>query len=88
MAEGLGTLAALNRQGLPERPYNWQVKKPITFGFVPRHVKGRGNVPTIILICASSFPFLVLHLQDAREGRKEKSKDEGIVFLLPFIINN
>ncbi len=31
MAEGLGTLAALNGQDPPKRPYDWQVKQPITF---------------------------------------------------------
>ncbi len=46
-AEGLGTLAALNGQGPPKRPYDWQVKQPITFRFVPRHVSGSGNVATI-----------------------------------------
>ncbi len=40
-AERLGTLAALNGQGPPKRPYDWQEKQPITFHFVPGHVQGR-----------------------------------------------
>ncbi len=35
IAEGLGTMATLNGQGPPRRPYDWQVKQPITFRFVP-----------------------------------------------------
>ncbi len=40
-------MAALNGQGPPKRPCDWQVKQLITFRFVPCHVQGHGNVPTI-----------------------------------------
>ncbi len=39
MTEGLGILVALNGQDPPKRPYDWQVKQPITFHFVFRGVE-------------------------------------------------
>ncbi len=65
-AEGLGTLAALNGQGPPKRPYDWQVKQPITFRFVPRHVSGRGNVATItvLLLCKTQYCVKCVKLSD------------------------
>ncbi len=37
-AEGLETLATFIGQGPSKRPYDWHVKQPIMFRFVPRHV--------------------------------------------------
>ncbi len=51
MAEGLEYMAALIGQDPPMRPFDRDVKQPITVRFVQRHVSGRGNVATITNRC-------------------------------------
>ncbi len=44
-------MVAFIGQGPPMRPFDQDVKQPITVRFIQRHVSGRGNVATITDRC-------------------------------------